>query len=120
MKANQVEKLNTEVTALLTKYGAEKNYFLAYVFIDEEEGSISSPCIANVTGLKGHGVSMARAAGFLCEVISDTLISILCRYNGLDIMSASGALKGMIDEARGTQMMQKQMDQARQGELPFA
>ena len=72
---NQTAPVDLRVNMLKSNRGDAKRA-LADVFIDEEEGSISSPCIANVTGLKGHGVSTARAAGFLCEVISDTLIKV--------------------------------------------
>ena len=113
MKSNQVEELNQKLAELLTTYGVEGNYLVTYIMIDEETGHIAAPSIANISPVPAHGVSRARGAGFLAEVVCDTLLSVLRSYCGLDILSAAGALRGMVEEARGNQMLQRQMEHAR-------
>jgi hypothetical protein len=120
MTASQIDSLHKELVALLTKYGVEKNYLFSYILIDEVDGNISGPTIANITEITGHGVSTARASGFLAEIICGTLLSLMRRYNGLDIMGSAGAVKGMIDEARGTQMLEMQMQAAQKNTRPEA
>ena len=114
MKSSQVEELNQKIATLLGEYGVDANYLVTYLVIDEDDNSIAAPTIANVSAVPSHGVSQARGAGFIAEILADTLVTLLCSYCGLDIMGAAGALKGMIEEARGTQMMKQQMEQARQ------
>ena len=120
MKVNQVEELNIKLAALLSEYGVEGNYLLSYVLIDEDDHQIQVPTIANVTEIPASGVSKARASGFLCEVLVDSMLTMLRSYNGLDVFSGAGALKGMVDETRGTQLMQRQMQQAQQSDIPEA
>lgn len=123
MKINQVDELNERITALLTEYGVQDNYLLTYLLIDEEDCSVQAPTIANVTPLPAHGVSAARASGFLCEVQVDAMMTMMREYNGLDVFSAAGALKGAIEETKANQLMKARYEDAQaqmQGGVPEA
>ena len=114
MNVRQIEELNKRVVGLFTEYGVEGNYLVSYILIDDEDGSVQAPTIGNVTELEDRGVSRPRAAAFMAEVILEALVDIVKKYCGLDIFSAAGALKGMLDQVRGTQVMKAQMDKMRQ------
>jgi hypothetical protein len=120
MKSSQFDEFNRKFLDLMEEYGVSDNYHLAFILIDEDDGSINAPSIANISPVPSHGVSGARAAGFLAEVIADTLLTLVMRYCGLDIMSGAGALRGMIEEMRDKHLLAKQAELRHQRTRPEA
>lgn len=95
MKHEEMADLINEVEELYIKYGVHDR-FTALICIDEK-GDAHCPRALSAKGSEEHGVSQQRAAAVLAEQVLAGALDLLMTYNGLDVMAAHGALKGMLD-----------------------